>query len=143
MMTEETLKPRKNHRAEAVWSIIWNLIFLYIVNKVPDWNLPFITESYVAVLWILNLNLVVQIAGWVLILFLDVRWLWHLVRAILDAASLVVLLALYFLYPFDFSEIGGAEWLDIVLPIIFIVGMVASGIGIIIHLLKLIVRPAK
>ncbi|MBN1198278.1 MAG: hypothetical protein JXA23_02925 [Bacteroidales bacterium] len=139
-MTEETLKPRKRHRGEAIWSIIWNLIFLFIVNKVPDWDLPFITDRYTMVLWIFNLNIIVQIAGWTLILLLDFRWVWHLVRAVLDAASLVVLLVLYFLYPFDFSMIGGASWLDIVLPVIFIIGMVVSGIGVVIHLIKLIFR---
>lgn len=142
-MTEETLKPRKRHRGEAVWSIIWNLIFLYIVNKVPDWDFPFINDLYSTVLWILTLNLVIQIAGWALILLLDFRWIWHLVRAVLDAASLVVLLVLYFLYPFDFSMIGGATWLDIALPVIFIIGMIASGIGVVIHLIKLIFRSAE
>lgn len=141
-MNEEIVKPRKRHRGEAVWSIIWNLIFLFIVNNVPEWDLPFINDRYDTVLWILNLNLILQIIGWGLILFLDFHWLWHLVRAIHDAASLVVFLVLYFLYPFDFSGIGGWTWLDIVLPVMFIIGMVASGIGAVIHLFKLIFRSS-
>lgn len=141
-MTEENtvLKPRKRHRGEAIWSVIWNLIFLYIVNNVPEWDLPFINDRYETVLWILNINLVLQIIGWALILFLDFHWLWHLVRSVLDAASLVVLLVLYFLYPFDFSMIGGWTWLDIVFPVLFIIGMVASGIGMVVHLIKLVTR---
>ena len=144
-MTEETsgVKPRKRHRGEAIWSIIWNLIFLWIVNEVPEWDLPFINERYDTVLWILNINLVLQIIGWGLILFLDFRWLWHLVRMVLDAASLVVLLVLYFLYPFDFSAIGGWSWLDILLPVMFIIGMVASGLGVAVHLYKLIFSSSK
>lgn len=137
-MTEVTHKPGKSHRGEAIWSIVWNLFFLWIVNKVPDWDLPFINDQYDTVLWIMNLNIVLQIIGWALILFFDFRWLWHLARAVLDAASLVVLLTLYFLYPFDFSSVGGWSWLDTVLPIIFIIGMVASGIGVVVHLLKLV-----
>ncbi|TSA30576.1 MAG: hypothetical protein D4R67_00155 [Bacteroidetes bacterium] len=140
MPEEIPIKSRKALRGEAIWSIIWNLFFLWLVNKVPDWGLPFITDRYDTVLWILNLNIIIQIIGWALILFLEFRWLWHLVRAILDASSLVVLLVLYFLYPFDFSAIGGWSWLDVVLPIIFIIGMVASGLGVIIHLFKLILR---
>jgi len=135
-----TIKPRKLHRGEAIWSMIWNIFFLWLVNKVPDWDLKFITETYNTVLVILNINIVAQIAGYALILFFDFRWMWHLVRALLDAAGLVVMLVLYFLYPFDFSGIGGWSWLDILLPIIFIVGMVASGIGVIVHLLKLILK---
>jgi len=140
MAIEKMEKPRKRHRGEAIWSLVWNLIFLWIVNKVPDWNLPFINERYAIVLWVLNFNIVLQIAGYALIVFLDYRWLWRLVRAVLDAASLVVLLVLYFLYPFDFSEIGGWSWLDIVLPILFIIGMVASAVGMIVNLFKLIFR---
>jgi len=145
VMTQEntTEKPRKRHRGEAIGSIIWNLIFLYIVNKVPDWDLTFINERYDIVLWVLNLNIIVNLIGYGSILFLDFRWLWHLVRAILDAAGLVVLLVLYFLYPFNFSEVGGWSWLDIVLPIAFIIGMVASGVGMIINLVKLILRAGK
>ncbi len=142
-MTEETLKPPKRHRGEAIWSIIWNLIFLYIINNVPEWDLPFINDRYDTVLWILNINLVLQIIGWALILFLDFHWLWHLIRMVLDGASLVVLLVLYFLYPFDFSAMGGWTWLDIILPIIFIIGMVASAIGVVVHLFKLIFRSVK
>jgi len=144
-MTEEntTLKPRKRHRGEAIWSIIWNLIFLYIVNKVPEWDLPFINDRYDTVLWILNINLILQIIGWALILILGFRWLWHLIRAILDGASVVMLLVLYFLYPFDFSAVGGWSWLDILLPVIFIIGMVASGLGVAVHLFKLIFRSSK
>ena len=144
-MSDETsvIKPRKRHRGEAIWSIIWNLIFLWLVNEVPEWDLPFINERYDTVLWILNINLVLQIIGWGLILFLDFRWLWHLVRAVLDGASLVVLLVLYFLYPFNFSAIGGWSWLDILLPVIFIIGMVASCLGVVVHLYKLIFRSLK
>jgi len=150
-MTEESLKLHKRHRREAIWSIIWNLIFLYIVNKVPEWDLPFINDRYDTVLWILNLSLILQILGWVLILFLDFRWLWHLVRAFLDGVSLVVLLVLYFLYPFDFSEIDTWSWIDfsetdawswididMMLHIVFIIAIIAFGIGVIVHLFKLI-----
>ena len=144
-MSDETTitKPRKRHRGEAIWAIIWNIFFLWIVNKVPDWNLDFISGRYDTVLWVLNLNIIVQIAGYVLILFLDFRWLWHLVRIILDAAGLVTLLVLYFIYPFDFSDIDAWAWLDIVIPIIFIIGMVASGLGMIFHLFRFIFQLNK
>jgi len=140
-MAEETsIKPRRKHRGEAIGSIICNLIFLYIVNKVPDWDLPFINERYDTVLWVLNLNIFANLVGYALIFFLNFRWLWFLVRATLDAVGLLMLLVLYFLYPFDFSGISGWSWLDTVLPILFIIGMVASGIGLVVNLFKLIFR---
>jgi len=33
-------------RSESIGAIIWNLVFLFIVNKVPDWNLTFIRDNY-------------------------------------------------------------------------------------------------
>ncbi len=142
-MTEEVVKPRKRHRGEAIWAIIWNIFFLWIVNKVPDWNLAFINERYDTILWILNFNIIIQIAGYAMIMFFDYRWSWHLVRTILDAASLVTLLVLYFIYPFDFSTIDVWSWLDIVIPIVFIIGMIASGLGMVFHLVKFIIHLTK
>ena len=142
-MTEEVVKPRKKHRGEAIWAIIWNLFFLWIVNKVPEWSLEFINDRYDLILWILNLNIAIQIAGYVIVMFFDYRWSWHLVRTILDAASLVTLLVLYFIYPFDFSTIDAWSWLDTVIPIIFIIGMIGSALGMIIHLIKFIIQLSK
>jgi hypothetical protein len=142
MSAEITVKPRKSRRGEAIASIIFNLIFLYLINKAPDWDLPFLNERYDTVLWVLNLNIFLQLAAYALIVFIHLRWLWYLVRTVLDAAGLVTLLVLYFLYPFDFSGIGGWSWLDTVLPILFIIGMVASGIGIVVNLFKLIFRKS-
>ena len=142
-MTEEVVKPRKKHRGEAIWAILWNLFFLWIVNKVPEWNLEFISDRYDLILWILNLNIAIQIAGYVIVMFFDYRWSWHLIRTILDAASLVTLLVLYFIYPFDFSTIDAWSWLDTVVPIIFIIGMIGSALGMIIHLIKFIIQLSK
>jgi len=144
MSDESTTQlPRKRHRGEAIWAIIWNLVFLWIINKVPDWDLIFINDRYEMVMWVLTLNILLQIAGYAIVFFLDFRWVWYLVRSVIDAASLVVLLVLYFLNPFDFSGVSGWEWLDIVLPIVFIVGMVIAGIGMVVNLIKLIFRSEK
>ncbi len=142
-MTEEVVKPRKKHRGEAIWAIIWNIFVLWIVNKVPDWNLFFINEQYNTILWILNLYIVIQIAGYAIIMFFDYPWSWHLIRTILDTASLVTLLVLYFIYPFDFAAIDSWAWVDTVIPIAFIIGMIGSGLGMIIHLIKFIIQLTK
>ena len=50
-------------------SVIGNAIVLFLVNKVPEWDLRFITDGYTAVLWAMNLSLIVQIAGNALLVF--------------------------------------------------------------------------
>jgi hypothetical protein len=136
-------KSRKKHAGESIAAIIWNLILLWVINKAPAWDLPFINIHYETVLWILNLNIIAHIAGHALILLFHFRWLRYLVNGVLAAAGLVTLLALYFIYPFDFSGLDAWTWMDVVLPIVFIIGMVGSGIGMIVNILKLIFRSGK
>jgi hypothetical protein len=131
-------KPHKNRRGEYMGSIIWNLIWLYIVNKVPDWHLSFINDHYPTILWALNLNIFVQIGGNILMFLLDNRFVRHLSKIMIGIAGFLLLILLYYIYPFDFSGTGGWKWLDIVIPIIFIIGMVGSVLSVISNLWKLI-----
>jgi len=136
-------KPARSRRGEYIWAIIWNVIFLYIVNRVPHWNLEFITERYMVILWILNANLIIQIAGNILMLFFGMRWVRYLVKIPLEAASFVTLIVMYFLYPFDFSQVGGWHWLDWLLPILFIIGMVVSAFSVLVYAWKLVFRSYR
>ena len=65
-MSSET-RGKPNKLAGYIASIVFNIIFLAILNKVPDWNLSFITESYPNILWAVNLSLGIQIAGNILL----------------------------------------------------------------------------
>ncbi len=127
-------------RWECIWNLIWNLFFLYIVNKVPHWHLEFINERYMVVLWILNANILVHIASSILMLLADFRAIYCIGKILMGASSFVTLLVLYFLNPFDFSQVQGLFWLDRFLPILFIIGMVGSAISVIIYLWRLIFR---
>lgn len=142
-MTPDFEKTAKRHRGEAIMAIFWNLILMYIFYKVPDWDLPFINEKYNTVVWILYINVLSTIIGYILVFFFDFRWVWYLVRAILDGIGFVTMIVLYFVYPFDFSTIGGWSWLDIFIPIALIIGMIATVIGVIVNLWKLFFRPEK
>ena len=130
-------KPLKNRRGEHIWAIIWNIIFLWVVNKVPDWNLSFINDHYNAVLIFLNLNIYVQIAAHTVMAFLEIKWIYFLLRIVSEAATFVLFVILYYMYPFDFSGTTYG-WLDTVLPILMIITMVVSGISVIVYLLRLV-----
>jgi len=125
-------------RNESIWAIIINLIFLYIVNKVPDWDLKFIKDNYGAVLWILNANILIQIGGNLLMTVFNFSWIRYLSRIILEAANFITILVLFYIYPFNFSNFHGLSWIDWLLPIAFIVGMIASAIKVIANIWKLI-----
>jgi hypothetical protein len=130
-------KPLRSRRGEHIWAIVWNIFSLWVVNKVPDWNLEFINQHYNAVLIFLNINIYIQIATNSVMAFLEIRWLYHLMKMVSEASTCVLFIILYYIYPFDFSCYG-LGWLDLLIPIIMIITVVVSGISVVVHLFRLL-----
>ncbi len=128
----------KKNRGEYIANIVLNLIFLWIVNKIPDWDLGFIANNYGAVLWILNINILVQIGGNLMLALIEIHGVRCLARIIMESANFVTTMALFFIYPFDFSHFHGLYWIDRILPIIFIISMAVSAIKVLANFWKLI-----
>jgi hypothetical protein len=131
-------KPLRNRRGEYIAAIVWNLIWLFIVNKVPDWHLKFINDHYQTVLWAMNMNIVIQIGGNILMLVFDIRFIRYLSRIILEAANFLVLIILYYIYPLDFRGIPGWVFLDWLIPWLLIIGMIVSALKVFGNIWKLI-----
>jgi hypothetical protein len=131
-------KPPGNRRAEYITAIVWNLIWLFIVNKVSEWHLQFINDHYPAVLWALNMNIFIQIGGNILMLIFDIRFVRFLSRIILESANFFMLIILFYIYPLDFSGISGLAFLDILIPWLFIIGMIVSALKVFGNIWKLI-----
>jgi hypothetical protein len=130
-------KPVRNRRPEYIWGVIWNLIFLWLVNKVPDWNLGFINSHYSTLLPLLSLNLLLQAGANLILVFFGAPWVRNLLKIVMDAANFVVAILIYFIYPFDFARVGFG-WVDIVIPIVLILVMAVSALSVLVHLIKLI-----
>lgn len=131
-------KEYRSQRAVFISSIVFNLIALVVLYKLPDWHLGFITEKYGAVMYILIFSCLVQIGGNLLMLLLAFRPLHYLAHIFMEAASFIAQISLYYIYPLDFSNIPGLGWIDIVLPWILIIGMVISAIKVLSNVWKLI-----
>jgi hypothetical protein len=131
-------KPIRNRRAEYITAIVFNLIWLFIVNKVPDWNLQFINDHYQAVLWALNMNIFIQIGGNILMLIFDIRFVRYLSRILLETANFLLLIILYYIYPLDFSGIHGWSFLDVLIPWLLIIAMIVSALKVLGNIWKLI-----
>lgn len=56
-------KKERNKKAEYIAAVIFNLIFLFIVNNLLNWNIYFITTALNEVLWIVNLSIIAAIIG--------------------------------------------------------------------------------
>ena len=115
-------------------SVIGNAIVLFLVNKVPEWDLRFITDGYTAVLWAMNLSLIVQIAGNALLVFFHPRFLHYLGQTVFSAVSLLSIIILAAVFPFDFAYVAGV--LNTLVRIALIVGAVGTGISIVVNLFR-------
>jgi hypothetical protein len=131
-------KPFSARRGEYIGSAIVNLILLWVVNRIPGWHLDFIRDNFGAVLWILNVNILVQIAGNLLMFLLDLPFIRYFSRIIMEAAGFITLIVLYYIFPFDFRNYQGFFWLNWFLPIAFIIGMIVSAMKVIGNLWKLL-----
>ncbi len=129
-------------KGEYIANIIFNLIFLWILSRVPHWNIPFLADDYMVVLLVMKINCLVQIAANIVLLILFIRPLRYVVKIIAEAAGLAALMVMYYLYPFDFSNFHNLGWLDKVLPILFIIGMVVTVVKIFTYAVKVFFKPS-
>jgi len=86
----------------------------------------------------LNINILIQIAGNLLMVLFDFSWIRYLSRIILETANFLTTMVLFYVYPFDFSHVRGLEWIDWLLHIGFIIAMVVSALKVISNIWKLL-----
>lgn len=138
-MKRKSVMP-KHRKAEYIFSIIANLVFLYILSKVPSWDLSFLKSGYMVILTIMQINCLMQIAGNIAMIVIDTIFFRHMVKIILDSASIVIMVLIYYIYPFNFAATSNLNWLDNVLPFVLIIGIILTGFGIISNLFKMFAR---
>jgi len=133
-------KSKKSRHGEYIGTIIFNLIFLWIVSNIPEWHLSFIKDNFSVVQWILYINILVQIGANFFMLVLDSFYIRRIGHIIAESSSFVTSLVLYYIFPFDFHNISGLFWLNWALPVFLIIGMVVSALKVINNTWKLLFR---
>jgi hypothetical protein len=128
------MMPRRR-MTDYIFAVIFNIAFLVVVNKVPDWNIVFITDSFPEVLWALNTSIAVSLAGNLILIFFHPRFLHHLLTAVFSVFGILATSVLLSVFPFEFAELVG-EWLNILVRIVLIVGIVGSAIGVVVNIVK-------
>jgi len=128
--------PRRR-MSDYIFAVIFNIAFLVVVNKVPDWNILFITDSFTDILWAVNTSLAVSLAGNLILIFFHPRFLHHLLNAVFAVFGILAASVMLSVFPFDFSQVTG-EWLNIVVRIALIVGIVGSAISVVVNIVKAI-----
>ena len=137
--TRHDRSPRTPRRrmGDYIFAVIFNIAFLVVVNKVPDWNILFITDSFSDTLWAINTSLAISLAGNLILIFFHPRFLHYLLNAVFAAFGILAASVILSVFPFDFSQVAG-EWLNIVIRIALIVGIVGSAISVVVNIVKAI-----
>ena len=121
--------------SDYIFAVIFDIAFLVVVNKVPDWNILFITDSFADILWAVNTSLAVSLAGNLILIFFHPRFLHHLFNAVFAAFGILATSVILSVFPFDFSQVAG-EWLNTVVRIALIIGIVGSVISVVVNIVK-------
>ncbi|MFP4113847.1 MAG: hypothetical protein ACOC0E_03575 [Spirochaetota bacterium] len=121
--------------ASYISTIVVNIAMLWFVNAIPGWDWRFITGDFPAVLWAMNLSIGAHIAGNALLLLFHPRFLHYAVQAIMETVSLLALIIVVTVYPFDFAAVlwRGA---DVLARVVLYVGIGGTIIAIIVHSLR-------
>ena len=116
-------------RSGYIATIIVNLVLLYIVDHLLAWQVPFLTESFIAAQWVIALSLWAGIAGNALLLAYDAPWFRHLLKAGMNAFSFAANYTVLVIFPFDF----GLVFWDQIVRLGLIIGLVVTGVVVVVE----------
>jgi len=137
------------------WSIVLLIVFNFFhqyiayydgetVNGVTDWaRFSLFTQDIHLWLPILTLTLILTIIGHVALIIFDKYVLRELTLMVLDIFGLATVLTLLSIFPFDFSVIPdstAADMTGVAVTIVLILIAVGMSVGVLVRLIKLIVR---
>ena len=139
-MSERERSPRsdrapRRRMSDYIFAVIFNIVFLVVVNRVPNWNIRFITDSFPDILWAVNTSLAVSLAGNLILIFFHPRFLHYLFNAVFAAFGVLAASVILSVFPFEFEDLVG-EWLNILVRIALIIGIVGSAVSVVVNIVK-------
>jgi hypothetical protein len=117
----------KEQKSEYIIAIIVSLIFLYVVNNLLNWHVPFITNAFNEVLWNINLSIIATIIGNGLLLLYSPERFRHLVKIIINIISFIAVYVVYKVFPFNFYN-SFYNWGFNILLILALIGIAIATI---------------
>jgi hypothetical protein len=118
---------KREQKSEYFVAIIFNIIFLYIVNNLLNWQVYFITNSFNEVLWIINLSIIITIIGNILLLLYSPERFRHVMKIILNIVAFIAVYFVYIVFPFNFYN-SFYNWGFSILMILAMIGIIIASI---------------
>ncbi|MDH3299402.1 MAG: hypothetical protein OES24_02740 [Acidimicrobiia bacterium] len=114
-----------------------NLVLLYIVRNLGEWNLlSFLTEDYDRVVGPLSLSIIATIVGRALRIVLPGRRIGLLIDGVVTAFGFYALLRIFQIFPLEFDP-DGFRW-DLLVRFVLVVGLLGSAIGVLVTPLRML-----
>lgn len=129
------VQKKRNKTPDYVATIIIHIILIWILYRLPDW-LKFLTSSYQAVLPVFLYSYLSQIIGNFILIFTDPGWLRALVALTNNIISIVALVTVYIIFPFDFGSYS-YDWAR-TSKIIIVVAIILTAIAALVELVNFI-----
>ena len=130
---------KREQKTEYITAIIFNLIFLYIVNNLINWQVYFITNAFNEVLWIINLSIIATIIGNALLILYNPKRFRHVMKIILNIFAFIAVYFVYKVFPFNFYN----SFYNWGFNILLILAMIGITIAIIIEFYLLVTGRTK
>jgi hypothetical protein len=117
-------------------SVIVNVIIWVVVNVRPGWrDLPFLTEDYLDIAWLVNLSLVTGAVVNLIYLFYDPAWFKSVSQIVVLAVGMAASIRTWQFFPFDFSSYL-FPW-DSITRVLLWLAIFGSAVAIVVELVKL------
>ncbi len=123
-------------------AIVVNLVVLYLVRRLDDWDLPFLTDDVTRVQGVMSASIVVAVVVYVAYLVHDPLWFRRVGEMVSLAASFIATVAVLQVFPFDFSRWDG-PW-ELLVRIVLWVAVIGTAIGFLTQFGRLVTgAPAR
>ncbi len=120
-------------------AVMVNVIMLILVNATPGWRvLPFLTEDFVSLLWLVNLSIFASVMvnlAYLAYLAYDAAWFKSVGQIGVTAIGLVASIRTWQVFPFDFSPYGG-PW-ETLTRLMLVIAIFGSIVAIVVELVRL------
>lgn len=130
-------KPRSARRVGYGISLVVFFVSIWVASNLVEWGWPsFLTEEWNEALPFIIAALGVSIVLTVVMIWFDPKWFRSLVEIITSITNLVATLAVWRIWPFEFSE-GGFPW-ETIVRVGMVIGIITPIIAIVLATVKLV-----
>jgi hypothetical protein len=135
--------PSGSRRIGYIASILFMILFIYILRHLRQWGVNFLTSDFEKCLYYIELSIYISIAAQLIFIFYDNSWFRHILKGLSNIASAVATIMVYVIYPFDFHDATWNKWIRIGILILFILSLISILVELIKGIRDLIREPEK